>query len=80
MSECRKYAHHASMRWINKKIITVLEKESYPRIDRVHKKSSLKIMRRKDNITHLMNKLAVYSCLSSQGIHKALLSSPRLLI
>ena len=39
MSECRKYAHHASMRWINKKIITVLEKESYPRIDRVHKKS-----------------------------------------
>ena len=59
MSECRKYAHHASMRWINKKIITVLEKESYPRIDRVHKKSSLKIMRRKDNIilgttTHFM--------------------------
>ena len=42
MSECRKYAHHASMRWINKKIITVLEKESYPRIDRVHKKIIVK--------------------------------------
>ena len=50
MSECHKYAHHASMRWINKNRITVLEKEGYPRIDRVHKKSPLKDMRRKDNI------------------------------
>ena len=41
MSEGRKYAHHASMRWINKNKITVLEKEGYPRIDRVHKKSPL---------------------------------------
>ena len=50
MSEYRKYAHHAPMRWINKNRITVLEKESYPRIDRVHKKSPLRILRRKDNI------------------------------
>ena len=50
MSECRKYAHHASMRWINKNRITVFEKESYTQIDRVHKKSLLRIMRRKDNI------------------------------
>ena len=60
MSECRKYAHHASMRWINKNIITVLEKESYPRIDRVHKKSPLKIMRRKDYI--ILGNTTLFMC------------------
>ena len=51
------------MRWINKNRITVLEKEGYPRIDRVHKKSPLKNMRRKITLSWVP---AHFSCVASR--------------